>query len=104
MTGSTTPARSRWRHGSLALGSGLDAPQSAADVVLLSGRLTEIPALLASAQSATARMRQNILLSLGYNIIAVPVALAGLATPFLAALAMSLSSLTVSLNALRNLR
>ncbi|HAR51456.1 MAG TPA: ATPase, partial [Roseovarius nubinhibens] len=91
-------------HGSLALGSGLDAPQSAADVVLLSGRLTEIPALLASARSATARMRQNILLSLGYNIIAVPVALAGLATPFLAALAMSLSSLTVSLNALRNLR
>ena len=91
-------------HGSLALGSGLDAPQSAADVVLLSGRLTEIPALLASAQSATARMRQNILLSLGYNLIAVPVALAGLATPFLAALAMSLSSLTVSLNALRNLR
>ncbi|MAZ22595.1 heavy metal translocating P-type ATPase [Roseovarius sp.] len=91
-------------HGSLALGSGLDAPQSAADVVLLSGRLTEIPALLASARGATARMRQNILLSLGYNIIAVPVALAGLATPFLAALAMSLSSLTVSLNALRNLR
>ncbi|PYE82456.1 heavy metal translocating P-type ATPase [Pseudoroseicyclus aestuarii] len=91
-------------HASVALGSGLDAAQKAADVVLLSGQLTRIPELLSISRRSLGRMRQNIALSLGYNVIAVPVALAGLATPLLAALAMSLSSLTVSLNAARRLR
>ena len=47
------------------------------------------------------RIKENFAISVGYNVVAVPLALVGLATPLAAALAMSLSSITVSLNALR---
>ncbi len=47
------------------------------------------------------RIRENFRIATIYNIIAVPLAVAGLATPLIAALAMSASSITVSLNALR---
>jgi Cu2+-exporting ATPase len=53
------------------------------------------------ARQARRRIIENFALSAGYNVIAVPLALVGLATPLAAALAMSLSSITVSLNALR---
>ncbi|MCQ0972108.1 cadmium-translocating P-type ATPase [Paracoccus sp. TK19116] len=91
-------------HASAALGSGLDAARAASDVVVLSGSLAGLADLVTVSRAGVRRMRQNILLSAGYNVVAVPLALAGLATPFLAAIAMSLSSVTVSLNALRKLR
>ena len=50
---------------------------------------------------AVRRMKENFAISGLYNVIAVPLALVGHATPLAAALAMSLSSITVSLNALR---
>ena len=50
---------------------------------------------------ASRRIVENFLISGGYNVVAVPLALVGMATPLAAALAMSLSSITVSLNALR---
>ena len=53
------------------------------------------------ARSAALRIRENFALSILYNIVAVPFAVAGLATPLIAALAMSLSSISVTLNALR---
>ena len=46
-------------------------------------------------------VRQNFAMAIGYNALAVPVAIAGLATPLVAALAMSLSSLIVVGNSLR---
>ena len=54
-----------------------------------------------TAVKATKRIRENFRIATVYNIIAVPLAVAGLATPLIAALAMSTSSITVSLNALR---
>ena len=50
---------------------------------------------------ARRRIKQNFAISIAYNIVAVPIALVGLATPLAAALAMSTSSVTVSLNSLR---
>jgi Cu2+-exporting ATPase len=52
-------------------------------------------------QGAARLVRQNLALALLYNAVAVPLAVAGLATPLLAAVAMSSSSLAVTLNALR---
>ncbi|MGZ9810168.1 heavy metal translocating P-type ATPase [Pseudoroseicyclus sp. H15] len=91
-------------HAAIAPGSALDAARSAADVVLLSNDLTAIPTALSTAKAATARMRQNIAIAAAYNAISIPVALAGFATPLLAALAMSASSLAVTLNAMRKSR
>ena len=50
---------------------------------------------------ARARIKENFAISTVYNVVAVPIALLGFATPLAAALAMSLSSITVSLNAMR---
>ena len=56
---------------------------------------------LGVARAATRRIRENFAISILYNIVAVPFAIAGFATPLMAALAMSLSSISVTLNALR---
>ena len=69
--------------------------------MLLGQDLSPIADALRIAVQARRRIKQNFALSLAYNVVAVPVALVGLATPLIAALAMSTSSVTVSLNALR---
>jgi len=46
-------------------------------------------------------IRQNLAWAIGYNLLALPLAAAGLVTPWLAAIGMTLSSLAVTLNALR---
>ncbi len=88
-------------HVSISPASALDAARVASDIVLLGGDLSPIPEALDVARSATARIKENFRIATLYNVIAVPVAIIGLATPLIAALAMSLSSITVSLNALR---
>ena len=86
---------------SISPASALDAARVASDIVLLGSDLAPIAEALTTAQSATRRIRENFRLATLYNVIAVPVAVVGLATPLVAALAMSLSSITVALNALR---
>lgn len=88
-------------HVSIAPASALDAARVAADIVLLGTQVDPIAQTIAIAQKATQRIRENFAIATLYNAIALPLAMAGLATPLIAALAMSASSITVSLNALR---
>jgi len=88
-------------HVSISPASALDAARVASDIVLLGQDMQPIAAAMRIALQARRRIKQNFALSIAYNLLAVPVAFAGLATPLIAALAMSASSVTVSLNALR---
>ena len=88
-------------HVSISPASALDAARVASDIVLLGNDLAPIAAACGTARTATRRIRENFRIATVYNIVAVPLAVAGLATPLIAALAMSASSITVSLNALR---
>jgi Cu2+-exporting ATPase len=75
--------------------------QAAADAVFLGDRLEPVDRTLAIAVRAKRIMRENLWLAVIYNLIAVPVAIAGYATPLVAAAAMSGSSILVTANALR---
>jgi Cu2+-exporting ATPase len=75
--------------------------QTQADAVFLGERLAPVAAAISIADQARRLMRQNLTLAICYNIVAVPVAMAGQASPLFAALAMSGSSILVTLNALR---
>ena len=88
-------------HASVSPATALDAARVASDIVLLGRDIAPVADALRIARQTTRRIRENFLISAGYNVIAVPIALVGLATPLWAALAMSLSSITVALNALR---
>jgi Cu2+-exporting ATPase len=78
-----------------------DLAQTAADLVLRSEGLAALPAAIVTARRAQRIARQNIAFSLAYNVVAAPSAVAGLATPLVAAAVMASSSLIVILNALR---
>jgi Cu2+-exporting ATPase len=88
-------------HVSLSPVSAADLTQAQADAVFLGDRLKPVKDAVAIARRARALMTQNLWFAGVYNTIAVPVAIAGLVTPLIAALAMSASSITVTLNALR---
>lgn len=88
-------------HVSIAPASALEATRVAADVVLTSSDLTPVATALQIGKVARRRILQNFAVAAGYNAIAIPIAFAGLATPLMAAIAMSSSSIVVSLNAMR---
>lgn len=88
-------------HAAMAPGSALDASQNAADLVFSGEGLDAVVAALDVARSARGRALENFAFAALYNLIAAPAAMFGLINPFVAALAMSGSSLAVTLNALR---
>jgi Cu2+-exporting ATPase len=88
-------------HVSMSPVSATHLSQATADLVFLGDRLAPVVTAIGFSRKALGLMRQNLWLAAGYNLFAVPLAIAGLATPLVAAVAMSGSSLLVILNALR---
>jgi len=86
---------------SMSPASAAEISQVAADAVFQGERLMPVAETLATARRAGRLVRQNLALSLAYNLLAVPLAAAGWLTPLIAAAAMSTSSVLVIANALR---
>lgn len=86
---------------SLSPASGADVTQAAADLVFMGERLKAVIEALRLCRKGRRVMSENFLLALVYNLLAVPLAIAGLVTPLIAAAAMSGSSVLVAVNALR---
>jgi Cu2+-exporting ATPase len=86
---------------SVAMGSGAVLAQSQSDLVLVSGGLDGLREALHTAQRTMRVVRQNLAWAVAYNLVALPLAVAGYVTPWLAGLGMAGSSLLVVANALR---
>lgn len=88
-------------HASMAPGAAVDAAQNAADLVFAGDELGVVIETIETAREARRRALENFGFSALYNLIAAPAAMLGLINPFIAALAMSGSSMVVLLNAAR---
>jgi Cu2+-exporting ATPase len=88
-------------HASLSPITAAHLTQAYADALFLGDRLAPVLRAVVVARQAGSLMRQNLALAVIYNALAVPFAVAGLVTPLIAAVAMSGSSILVTLNALR---
>ncbi len=88
-------------HASLAPGGAVDVSRLASDCVYSGESLGAVVRIIEIARAAKSRMHENFGFATLYNLLAIPIALAGWATPLVAAIAMSGSSAIVTLNALR---
>jgi Cu2+-exporting ATPase len=88
-------------HASISPASAADISQRAADFVFQGERLTPVLTAMTIARRARAMAMQNFAVAFVYNIVCVPLAMAGLVTPLIAAIVMSSSSILVTANALR---
>jgi P-type Cu2+ transporter len=86
---------------SIAMGGGAQLARTQADLVLLSDNLHHLRKGIGRATFVLQVIRQNLVWSFVYNVVALPLAIAGYVTPWLAGIGMSLSSLLVVLNSLR---
>ena len=86
---------------SIAPGSASDVGLQASDLVFVQESLLALPRAVRTARATMRVVKQNFALAIGYNLFAVPLAMAGMVTPMIAAIAMSGSSLIVVGNSLR---
>ncbi len=86
---------------SIAMGEGTEVAQASADMVLMAGSLANLTEGVRVSRRTRNVIRENLVWALAYNLVALPLAVLGHVTPWLAAIGMSASSLLVVLNALR---
>jgi Cu2+-exporting ATPase len=89
---------------SVAVGNASDLAKNAADVILLNAQLNSLVLVLSMAKKARHKIKQNMVWAVGYNVLVLPLAMAGFLTPWMAALGMSISSIIVVYNSTRLLR
>ena len=88
-------------HASMSPASAADISQRAADFIFQGEKLAPILDAISTAKQARSMALQNFAVALVYNVICVPLAMAGMVTPLIAAIAMSTSSILVTANAAR---
>ena len=86
---------------SIAMGGGTDLARKQADIVLLTDDLLHLATGVSIARRTLVIVRQNLAWAFFYNLLAIPLAMMGIVTPWMAGIGMSGSSLLVVLNALR---
>lgn len=91
-------------YASASLATASDISRSAADIILQGDKLSGLPTAITIARQSQRRVIENLSIAVIYNLVAVPLAVFGFVNPLIAALAMSGSSLIVTLNALRMIR
>ena len=91
-------------HVSVALDSGTDLSKNQADVVLLHNDLNLVQELIEGALLAQRIVKQNLWWAVGYNLVIIPLAVAGFVSPYVAVIGMSFSSILVVSNSLRLLK
>ena len=83
----------------IAMGTGTDIAIEAGDIVLTKGSLIGVVEAITLSKKTFSKIKQNLFWAFAYNVVAIPVAVAGLLHPVIAELAMALSSITVVTNA-----
>ena len=83
----------------IAMGSGSDIAIEAGDIVLVKGSLVGVVQAINLSKATFRKIKQNLFWAFGYNVIAIPLAVAGVLNPIIAELAMALSSISVVTNA-----
>lgn len=85
----------------MAMGTGSDIAIETGDITLIRGDLRAIVTAIKLSKATMKNIKQNLFWAFFYNIIGIPIAAAGLLTPWIAGAAMAFSSLSVVANALR---